>query len=232
MEKIRKSGKAALGFVFLLVGGFMLAGNMGLVPHEIYHSLFRWPSILILIGIFHFIKRDFTPGIILSSIGVFFLMPHLIDSFNYGDVFTFWPVLLIVVGVVFIFGKQSYNKGKYKVSGNKDEIIEAISIFGGGVTKIDSDNFKGGEITCIFGGEEVNLQDAKMSEEGAVIEMTTVFGGTKITVPRDWNVKVEVVSIFGGFADKRMYASDNPSGYKTLIIKGTAIFGGGELRNF
>jgi hypothetical protein len=41
-------------------------------------------------------------------------------------------------------------------------------------------------------------------------------------------VQVEVVSIFGGFSDKRHSSTIDRD--KKLIIKGVAIFGGGEIK--
>ncbi len=232
MKKVVNKGKSTLGVLLLIVGSFLLAGNLGFISEDIYYTFLRWPSILILIGVFQMLRKDFGSGLIVFSIGFFFLLPHLYDGFHFRDIFRFWPVLLIVAGVVFIFGKKSIHHHKLGVSERNEDILDVVSIFGGGVTKINSDNFQGGEITCIFGGEEVNLQGAKMSPEGAVIDLTTVFGGTKMTIPRDWSVKVDVISIFGGFSDKRMYEADKDQEGKILTIKGVAIFGGGELRNF
>ncbi len=60
-----------------------------------------------------------------------------------------------------------------------------------------------------------------------------VFGGSKIIVPQDWDVKVEVSAVFGGFTDKRIKSPEIERDLsRTLIIKGIAIFGGGELTNF
>ena len=233
MEKIFNKGKSSLGLLLLVVGGFLLLGNLDIIPGDIYYTFFRWPSILILVGIFQLMRKDYGSGLIVISVGTFFLLPYVMDDFHFSDIFKYWPVLLIIAGIVFVFGrKNKAGDSKWFVNESKDDVIDTVSIFGGGVTKINSTNFKGGEITCIFGGEEINLQNAELSPEGAVIELTTIFGGSKITVPRDWNVRVDIVSIFGGFADKRMYESQVEEGSKTLIIKGAAIFGGGELRNF
>jgi hypothetical protein len=51
-------------------------------------------------------------------------------------------------------------------------------------------------------------------------------------VPSDWDVKSDIVAIFGGIEDKRSLenVSINPS--KVLLLKGTSIFAGIEIRNF
>ena len=64
-----------------------------------------------------------------------------------------------------------------------------------------------------------------------VLDVTQVMGGTKIIVPPHWEVRTEVSAMFAGFEDKRQQpAVTNPE--KVLILDGTSIFGGIELRNF
>ncbi|MOA33851.1 hypothetical protein D3C78_1551840 [compost metagenome] len=64
------------------------------------------------------------------------------------------------------------------------------------------------------------------------MDIENVFGGTKLLVPANWEVKVETVSVFGGVNDKRpvMPASDAPS--KIMIIKGTCVFGGIDIKSY
>jgi predicted membrane protein len=76
------------------------------------------------------------------------------------------------------------------------------------------------------------LLDADLTPGENVIDMFTLFGGSTLVVPRNWEVKVEITSIFGGFDDKRMYEKQETSADdKILIIKGLAIFGGGDLKS-
>jgi hypothetical protein len=57
-----------------------------------------------------------------------------------------------------------------------------------------------------------------------------VFGGCKLIVPADWEIKVEVNAVFGGFSDKRLnLPTITEKSGKILIIKGVAVFGGGEI---
>ena len=66
----------------------------------------------------------------------------------------------------------------------------------------------------------------------AEIELTTIFGGTKLIIPSNWTVRSEAVTIFGGLEDKRNMQTmiDNPD--KVLLLKGTVIFGGIEIKSF
>jgi hypothetical protein len=59
----------------------------------------------------------------------------------------------------------------------------------------------------------------------------TVFGGVEITVPSNWDVRMDMNTIFGGVEDKRnMPAMADPS--KVLIIRGSCVFGGVDLKSF
>ncbi|MBW7839431.1 MAG: hypothetical protein H3C36_07295, partial [Chitinophagaceae bacterium] len=67
----------------------------------------------------------------------------------------------------------------------------------------------------------------------AVLEINNVFGGTKLVVPSDWNVKNEVTAIFGGIDDKRKYlANIVPDPEKSLLIKGSCLFGGIDIVSY
>ncbi len=54
-----------------------------------------------------------------------------------------------------------------------------------------------------------------------------------IIVPDDWNVKIEVVPVLGGFGDSRKL---NPGRTidttRQLVIKGAVVFGGGEVKSY
>ena len=111
-----------------------------------------------------------------------------------------------------------------------EDFIDATSIFGGVHKKMVTKNFKGGDIVTIMGGTEIDLSQADFAGV-ARLDVTQVMGGTKIIVPAHWEVRSEVTAIFAGFEDKRQQpAIQNPG--QVLIIEGTSIFGGIELKNF
>jgi predicted membrane protein len=73
-----------------------------------------------------------------------------------------------------------------------------------GLTKASfSKSFRGGDITNIFGGTELDFTQADINGR-VVIDITQVFGGTKIIVPSNWQVVVDMSAIFAGVDDKRI----------------------------
>ena len=217
-----------VGIIFVAIGGLLLARNYGLLEYDLFRHLISWPMLLIVIGLFQLARKAYTPAIVLISIGLIFL-------FDFQDWENIWPAIFILVGISFILQwrrssphqKRNSNFG-FDQSSSTD-FIDETAIFGGRTLSIVSENFQGGKITSVFGGSKINLRYAKPAP-GCTIDVANIFGGTKIIVPEDWNVKVEVVSIFGGFEDKRgASVISRTSLGKIVIIKGTCIFGGGEV---
>ena len=93
-----------------------------------------------------------------------------------------------------------------------------------------SKNFKGGDITIFMGGAELNLSQADI-QGTAALDITQIMGGTKIVVPPHWTIRSELTSVFGSIEDKRQNIGI-PNPEKVLIIDGTSVFGGIEIRNY
>ncbi|HDR89920.1 MAG TPA: hypothetical protein ENN63_09890 [Bacteroidetes bacterium] len=235
MERSRFHRSAVVGLIFIFAGLFLIAGNMNLIHYPLRHILFSWPMLLVALGVIFLASREGSlTGWILLIIGGFFLVPRIFPGVHFEFHLFFWPVLLIGLGLVMIFRFAGHNgKMIHRTEVNDEDYLDDVAIFGGGKKMFTSQNFQGGKITAIFGGSEIDLRQAKMAKGKVYVDYFAMFGGTKLFVPGDWDVKVEVSSIFGGFSDKR--AADprivrDPS--KQLIIKGVAIFGGGDLVDF
>lgn len=228
----RKDNKRGiLGMIFIVIGTVLIAQRMGFIPSSISHIILSWQMLLIAIGAFSiFTKANYRSGLILISIGAFFMVPKLIDiPFETREMF--WPAIFIVIGILMVTVKNRH-KG---LEGNdsSEHSIDMLTLFGGGKRKITSDQFVGGKVTSIFGGSEIDLTGAKLKEGTCVIDVFTMFGGSEVAVPRDWDVHVDVVSIFGGFEDKRGPVDlEAKNGKQVLIVKGFSIFGGGEVKSY
>lgn len=219
-----------LGIVLVLIGIAVIAEIVDAVPWRLRDIIFSWQMILILIGLFFIAgKESKSTGYILLGIGGFFLLPRLVDVPHFWHNL-FWPALLIILGIVIIFGRGRHVRGPRQYS-SEDDLLDDVAIFGGSDKIVHSQNFKGGRMTNIFGGGKYDMRKAVLAEGKNYLEVTMVFGGSKFIIPEDWDVKVEVTSIFGGFSDKRQRSIVVPDGSKQLIFTGIALFGGGELNN-
>ena len=92
-------------------------------------------------------------------------------------------------------------------------------------------NFKGGDIVSFMGGSEIDLSQADINGH-VKIDVTNVFGGTKLVVPPTWDVQNDIAAVFGGVDDKRQLTSTPLHPNKVLILDGTCVFGGIEIRSF
>jgi predicted membrane protein len=227
------NNRALIGVILVLVGLFLVMRNTGIFPDFIDHIIFSWPMLLVTIGLVITIGSSGgkTSGVIVMAVGAFFLIPHIFrETF---DVNMFWPSIFIIIGIVFIFSKR---KGWNSISTTPqvgDDYIDYIHIFSGGERQIVSENFRGGKVTAIFGGSEIDLTKAKLAPGVSELEIACIFGGSTIIVPDDWNVKIDVVPILGGFGDSRKLNPGriiDPS--RQLVIKGAVVFGGGEVKSY
>ena len=227
------NNRSIIGVILVLVGLFLVMRNTGIFPSFIDHVIFSWPMLLVTIGLIITVGSSGgkTSGVIVMAVGAFFLIPEIFrETF---DVNMFWPSIFIIIGIIFIFTKR---KGWNSVSTTPqtgDDYIDYVHVFSGGERQIVSDNFRGGKITAVFGGSEIDLTKAKLVPGVSELELACVFGGTTIIVPDDWNVKIDVVPVLGGFGDSRKL---NPGRTidttRQLIIKGAVVFGGGEVKSY
>lgn len=108
-----------------------------------------------------------------------------------------------------------------------------VNVFSGGDRQIVTDNFSGGNITAVFGGSKIDLTKSRLVPGVSQLEITCVFGGTEIIVPEDWNVVLDITPVLGGFSDERKFSSGRAFDEgRQLIIKGTVVFGGGDLKSY
>lgn len=123
------------------------------------------------------------------------------------------------------------NRG-YKASHTLgDDYLDTVSVFGGVKKTILSKDFKGGEIVNIFGGAELDFTQADISGK-VTIDITQIFGGTKIIVPSNWQVVSDIAAVFASVDDKRLRSTAGLNNDKILVLKGVSIFAGVEIRSY
>ena len=230
-----QGSRITFGTILIIIGALYLFQTLNFFSFNIPHIIFSFPFIIFFIGLMVLINsRNKLFGALLTIIGLLTLLPKIFPSFYFNDSFLL-PLILISLGVLIIFRKRSvYHYYDWKTGKTIDkDYIDEVAIFGGSHKTITSDNFKGGNITSIFGGSEIDLTQCKLAEGDVVLDIVMIFGGANFIIPRDWNVRINVTPIFGGFSNKTMRNPGVPlDTTRTLIIKGVAIFGGGEIKGY
>jgi predicted membrane protein len=223
------------GVVLILLGLVLFANVFNLLPYGVWDVIFSWEMLLIVIGVLSLINnRSVVPGLILIAIGLYFMGVHHWELPYYLKK-AFWPAILLIFGLYLIISPPRYFRHWHKSGAQEDnrDFIDEVAVFSGGDRIVTSQNFKGGRIVSVFGGSKINLMSAKLAPGAQILDTMSVFGGSTVIVPAGWTVKVEVTSIFGGFSDKRERMANLVYDQETmLVIKGLAIFGGGEVKSF
>jgi hypothetical protein len=83
-----------------------------------------------------------------------------------------------------------------------------------------------------MGAVELDLRGCTIATSPAVIDVFALWGGIEITVPPEWRVDMKAMPILGGFENKaRSTVRDGAAPVQELVIRGTALMGGIEIKN-
>lgn len=245
------------GLVLMLIGVLFLGYNFGIVPYTVKDVIFSWPMLLIFIGVINLFKRHLISGVILVFIGGFFIIPRIVPGLDGQFVHIYWPLLLIAAGIVILLQRmikprwgfeswernwhnrnhhhysryydRHYNRSKWEGTNNTTGFSKN-SVFGSGDHIVLDPEFKGGELNAVFGGITLDLRRTSLPVGETILDVNAVFGGITIYVPSDWFVETHLDAVFGGFQDNRL-PKDPLDSTRKLVITGSCVFGGGELRN-
>ncbi|RKD18946.1 hypothetical protein BCY91_13770 [Pelobium manganitolerans] len=209
---IKHRFKNSFWMISLLVGGVFLAER---ISPELSVAHFTWPAILIGLGIFFIFSKGFDHNGCSRRAKWRREKRAAFQDFAYTEA----PKN----------EEPATDKKAYRVAGG--DYLDSVSVFEGTKKNILSKDFKGGEVVNILGGAELNFYNADI-EGVVVLDVTQIFGGTKLIIPPTWEVVTEMAAVFGGIDDRRGLNQVLTDRSKVLVIKGTSIFGGIDIRNF
>jgi len=234
----------AAGLILMGIGVIFLLGNMGYL--DVREVFAFWPVILIIFGAVKIAEsRDHghTAGIFLVVMGLLFLLGSFgIVRMTFHEL---WPILLIGIGAltlwraVLVRRKRPclWSPGPAQPEGSADgnttssnSVLSAKAILGGVERRIISQDFRGGDVTAIMGGCNLDFRSALIKPPNqAVLEVFALCGGIEIRVPEDWTVVSELEVILGGVDERKAGPPKDES--KRFILRGTVLMGGVEVKN-
>ncbi len=216
-------------------------------------TLRYWPVVLVALGGWIVAERGLNgrsvPGFVMIGIGCLLLL----NSFGVVRVRfweLFWPLVIVFVGTRLMMqtpGRRSERHrsrsvhesqfGSTPVSSTGDGTISMFAVLGGSQRTSNDKPFRGGDVTSIMGGTQLDLRQATIEPgQEAVINVFAMMGGHEVWVPSGWTVVSEVMPILGAIEDKRLPAIDTAPRASTdaaprLVLRGVVLLGGLVLKN-
>ncbi len=217
-----------MGLLIISIGIIFTLDNLGVTDGP---TLLRyWPVGLIAIGLLKAQQARDGGGALAGLLFVVVGGWLLLESFGIVrlSVWELWPVLLVFFGASMVWqGLYGRSRRMYD-STDANATISGLAILGGVSRASNSRTFKGGDLTAILGGCEIDLRQAAIDGE-AVLDVFAICGGVEIRVPDDWMVVSRVTPVLGGYDDKTR--PPQSAGAHRLVIRGFVIMGGIEVKN-
>jgi predicted membrane protein len=223
-----------LGIMIIGIGVVFMLDNLEIIYAG--NILRFWPAILVVFGASKIAQsRNMSGqifGWIIAAAGTLMLL-DVVDLIDFR-IWDWWPIVLIIIGLNFLRSSRNRNRipadnGGRDVTADSDAYIKNMAMMSGVKRIITSKDFRGGELSALMGGCEIDLRDAEMRGNEAVIDVNIIMGGIELRVPMGWTVSVEATPIMGGVEDKTYPPKEGTS--RKLVLTGTIIMGGVEIKN-
>jgi Cell wall-active antibiotics response 4TMS YvqF/Domain of unknown function (DUF5668) len=245
------------GLLLVSVGGGLLAREFGLLPAHVRLVDF-WPLILLFVGVSSLLRARGFMGALFAlafvATGAVLLASNL--GFLVFPAARLWPGLLVLLGIAFLirsargsndpgpanpgqapddddFDHDAPDDGATAAHGGvttADDRINKQVMFSGLEFKVESQAWKGGELGVTAGGVEIDLRNARLDPEGALLDVRILMGGVDIRVPDTWQVRNDVIPLLGG-ADDSTRSTQGSTGAPLLRIVGSVTLGGISIHN-
>ena len=216
-----------MGLLIIVIGVLFTAENLGFIEADAY--LQYWPAGLMAVGLMKLWsggRRATFPGLLFFFIGLWLLLQTM--AIVTVSLWSLWPVLLIVAGGSMVWRGVHGPSCDGVADINNHSTISAMAVLGGVNRGNNSRTFRGGDLTAVMGGCQIDLRNAAIEGE-AVIDVFAMWGGVEIRVPEGWSVSGRVTTILGGYEDKTRPPRDAAT--ERLVLRGMVIMGGIEIKN-
>ncbi|HKX72434.1 MAG TPA: DUF5668 domain-containing protein [Candidatus Saccharimonadales bacterium] len=222
--KKKSLGEVFIGLAVVAVGAGLFADALGLLHFGKLVSTW-WPLAVIGVGVVSLLSNPrvwWWPSVVII-VGFLFLLNRL-GVVDVNAARLIWPSIIVMVGLGILFERGARGRDI------KDDEVNSFVAFSGSDTRSTSQEFKGGKVTALFGGIVLDLNDAKLTKDGAQIDAFVFAGGVELRAPEGWLVKVDGLPIMGGWENKTKVPQD-ASKAPTLTVRTTCIMGGLSIKN-
>jgi predicted membrane protein len=229
--------------IFLIVAGTLLfLGNLGLLPIHSFWDLA--PIGMIVFGFVRLLQIRRASGRLFGGMlivfGCLFLLGNLgILHVRLRDGSWLWSILFIVFGIGLLIrvldagrDDRPFRRWGRTGSGANMNLLEEVAVFGSVKRKLDTADFRGGEIHTFFGEVKIDLRRTGIASPQAPvnIDATAIFGAIKIRVPDAWRININGMGILGAYED-RTIPPNQIAAAPVVNITGLSMFGSVEIEN-
>jgi hypothetical protein len=141
------------------------------------------------------------------------------------------PMLVVGVGILIVTKALKQSRGVPPELARSEDFLQGTAIFGGFKRRVLTQTFKGGELTAIFGGYDLDLRQAGLASGQARLDVFVLFGGGEIRVPEGWEIVNRATFVAGAMTDNTHHGPQPTEGRPRLVITGLVLFGGGEVKS-
>jgi hypothetical protein len=126
-------------------------------------------------------------------------------------------------------GEGPHRRMGYSVGVDTSASFKEVAVMAGIERRNVSQALRGGEVTVVMGGVEIDLRDSRMAADEVRVMVSVVMGEAVLRVPRDWTVESRVSATFANFEDRSAPPLNGAS--KRFIVEGSTFMGNVEIRN-
>lgn len=216
-----------LGLIVIGIGVLFTLDNLGIAHWS--HYVFRyWPAGLVAVGVLKLWHSREAGGafggLLFTLAGTWLLLEQTaLVRISFVDL---WPLLLVFVGAFLVW--QGVAAPRRRTADDTNSTVSGMAILGGVSRGNNSRAFKGGDLTAIMGGCELDLRHAGL-DGPAVLDVFALWGGIEIRVPEDWTVVPRVTPFLAGFTDNTR--PTQAAANKQLVIRGFIMMAGVDVKN-
>lgn len=133
-------------------------------------------------------------GFLIILLGILLLLDNLNILDFYNVIFTYWPVLLIVIGIYYLL--KNYKIAE-KHTETSPDLVQYSSVFNDFKLEINSKNFKGGTISTVFGDIILDISQAEIADGKHILKLNSVIGDLIVKVPENYNIGFKSSTLIG-----------------------------------
>lgn len=125
-----------------------------------------------------------------------------------------------------------FGRVRARADSTQSDRADGFALFGGVERRALSRTFREADLTAPFGAATLDLRDVGRSpdDDPVRVDATALFGAVEIVAPREWNVRLEALPIFGAAGDSRM-RTERSHETVDLVVDGFVASGAVEVED-